>query len=105
MPDTTDTIFRGIFLSFMRVHVLYHAAQAPIYGVEMTQELARHGYEVSPGTLYPLLHGLEKAEYLVSAEQVVEGKVRKYYSITPAGRKALKNLKPKIRELVNEVLI
>lgn len=104
MPDAADAIFRSIFLSFMRLHVLYHAAHEPIYGAEMSQELGRHGYEVSPGTLYPLLHGLEEAGYLVREEQVVAGKVRKYYRITPEGREALENLKPKIRELVNEVL-
>lgn len=100
----TDAIFRGIFLSFMRVHVLYHAEKEAIYGAEMEEELSRHGYQVSPGTLYPLLHGLEEAKYLSSKEQVVNGKVRKYYRITPAGKRALARLRPKIRELVDEVL-
>lgn len=104
MADAADSIFRSIFLSFMRLHVLYHAAHEPIYGAEMAQELRRHGYKVSPGTLYPLLHGLEEAGYLQRDEQVVGGKVRKYYRITPSGRDALETLKPKIRELVNEVL-
>ncbi len=88
----------------MRVHVLYHATQAPVYGAELMEELGEHGYHVGPGTLYPLLHGLEKAGYLLCKKKVVEGKVRKYYRITPAGRKALVQLKPKIRELVEEVL-
>lgn len=100
MPD----IFRDIFLAFVRVHLLHHAAEAPIYGLEMLQELARHGYDLSPGTLYPILHGLEKAGYLVSEPQTVQGKIRKNYRITDAGREALALLRPKVRELVNEVL-
>lgn len=104
MSDETSHIFRGIFLSFMRVHALYHADKAPIYGAEMVQELSRHGYQVSAGTLYPLLHDLEEAGYLSSKEQVINGKVRRYYRITRAGRKALAQLRPKIRELVDEVL-
>jgi DNA-binding PadR family transcriptional regulator len=99
-----DDIFRDIFLAFVRVHLLYHAAEGPIYGLEMIQELARHGYEMSPGTLYPIFHGLEAAGYLSGARQAVNGKVRKYYRITPTGRELLARLRPKIRELVDEVL-
>jgi PadR family transcriptional regulator PadR len=99
-----DDIFRDIFLAFARVHLLHHAAEGPIYGLEMIQELARHGYDLSPGTLYPIFHGLEKVGYLVSEQQTVQGKMRRYYRITEAGRGALALLRPKIRELVNEVL-
>lgn len=97
-------IFRDIFLAFVRVHLLHHAAAAPIYGLEMIEELARHGYEIGPGTLYPIFHGLERAGYLTSVPEPVNGKIRKYYQITGEGREALKRLQPKIRELVNEVL-
>lgn len=97
-------LFRDIFLSFVRVHLLHHAGEAPIYGVEMIEELARHGYELGPGTLYPVLHGLERAGYLSSEKRTVNGKVRKYYAITDAGRDALVALRPKIVELVEEVL-
>jgi PadR family transcriptional regulator PadR len=100
MPD----IFRDIFLSFVRVHILHHAAEGPIYGLEMLHELARHGYDLSPGTLYPIFHSLERAGYLVSEPQTVQGKIRKNYRITQTGREALVLLRPKIRELVNEVL-
>jgi PadR family transcriptional regulator, regulatory protein PadR len=97
-------IFRDIFLSFVRVHLLHHAAEGPIYGLEMIEELARHGYELSPGTLYPILHGLEAAGYLAAEPQTVNGKVRKYYRITGMGQEALARLRPKIGELVREVL-
>ena len=99
-----NDIFRDIFLAFVRVHLLHHAAEGPIYGLEMIEELARHGYELSPGTLYPIFHSLETAGLLTSEPQTVNGKVRKYYRITPAGREALARLRPKIRELVDEVL-
>lgn len=100
-----DDIFRDIFLSFVRVHLLHHAAEGPIYGVEMREELARHGYELSPGTLYPILHSLETAGYLTHEAQTVSGKVRKYYRATPAGRALLSRLRMQIRELVEEVLV
>jgi DNA-binding PadR family transcriptional regulator len=97
-------IFRDIFLAFVRVHLLHHAAEGRIYGLEMIQELARHGYDMSPGTLYPIFHSLEEEGYLLSEQEAVRGKVRKYYRITDLGREALAQLRPKIRELVDEVL-
>ena len=98
-------MFRDIFLAFVRVHLLHHAAEAPIYGLEMLQELARHGYDLSPGTLHPILHGLERAGLLESEQETVQGKVRKYYRITEEGRGALTILRAKVQELVNEVLL
>jgi DNA-binding PadR family transcriptional regulator len=99
-----DTLLRDVFLGFIKVHVLHHAAAAPVYGVALITELRRHGYEVSPGTLYPMLHGLAEAGYLTVTPRVVGGKVRKYYAITTRGRTALAAVQPKIRELVAEVL-
>jgi DNA-binding PadR family transcriptional regulator len=97
-------LFRETFLGFVRVHLLHHAAKAPFFGTEMIEELKRHGYALSPGTLYPILHGLEAAGYLRSEQQVVNGKVRRYYRGTSKGLKALDKLKVKVRELTEEVL-
>lgn len=97
-------MIRDFFLGFIKIHILHHAAEDGVYGVAIMEELRRHGYEVSPGTLYPVLHGLEEARYLRRADRVVGGKVRKYYAITPRGRKALAVGREKIRELVREVL-
>jgi PadR family transcriptional regulator PadR len=97
-------VLRDFFLGFVRVHVLHHAARAPIYGLALLAELRRHGYALGPGTLYPLLHGLAADGYLVREDRVVGGKVRKYYTATPAGRAALAALTGKIRALVDEVL-
>ena len=89
---------------FVRMHVLYHAVREPVFGVEMMEELARHGYEVGAGTMYPVLHQLEEAGYLTSHTEVVGGKQRKYYRATPEGAKALEEAKAKLRELAKEVL-
>jgi PadR family transcriptional regulator PadR len=97
-------IVRDVFLAFVRVHLLHHASEEPIYGMEMMEELGRHGYKLSPGTLYPIFRGLVDAGFLRSDAVVVAGKVRKYYGITPAGRKALTEFRQKIRELVGEAL-
>jgi DNA-binding PadR family transcriptional regulator len=88
---------------FVRLHVLYHAIREPVFGVEMMEELARHGYDVGAGTLYPMLHQLEEAGYLTSSSEVVSGKTRKYYRATPEGVRALEDARAKIRELVKEV--
>ncbi|MCD6452787.1 MAG: helix-turn-helix transcriptional regulator [Dehalococcoidales bacterium] len=97
-------IGREFFLGFIKIHLLYHASQEPIFGVAIAQELARHGYKVSPGTLYPVLHSLEKQGYLKSEFKVVNGRVRKYYQATAEGKGALEQAKQKIRELVTEVI-
>jgi DNA-binding PadR family transcriptional regulator len=99
-----DDFFRHIFLAFIRVHLLYHAREDSFYGAEMMDELSRHGYSLTPGTLYPILHSMEQGGYLTSEKRVVEGKVRKYYRITEMGETALDRLRSQIRELVDEVL-
>jgi PadR family transcriptional regulator, regulatory protein PadR len=100
----SELLTKMLFGGFVRMHVLYHAVREPVFGVEMMEELARHGYEVGPGTLYPLLHQLEEAGYLVVQTEVVAGKQRKYYRATPEGAAALDAARAKLRELVKEVL-
>src|SRR5262245_8722240 len=97
-------ILKDLFLGFVRVHVLYHASQEPVYGTWLIEELAEHGYKLSPGTLYPILHGLEEENLLSSYEEVISGKVRKYYAITPTGRKLLKTARKKVGELSREII-
>jgi len=97
-------VFKDFFLGFVKTHILYHASRGPIYGVEMLEELGRHGYRLSPGTLYPTLHRLEAEGYLSVRKRVVGGKVRKYYTITEQGIVVLDVARKKIAELVDEVL-
>ncbi len=95
---------REFFLGFIKIHILYHASKEPIFGVEIAEELARHGYSISPGTLYPVLHRLEKEGLMESSSRVVNGKVRKYYQATAEGKLVLEQSKRKIRKLVTEVI-
>lgn len=88
----------------MRLHILHHAAEEPIFGLGMAEELARHGYRISPGTLYPLLHGLERKGYLRATEQRKGKSRRTVYRATPLGKKALEAAKSKVRELFGELI-
>jgi DNA-binding PadR family transcriptional regulator len=97
-------MLKDFFLGFIRIHILYHAGKEPIYGTGIMEELGRHGYKIGPGTLYPILHKLEKDGYLKRTDKLVKGKIRKYYSITPKGEEALKDIKGKILELVKEII-
>lgn len=85
------------------LHILYHAACGPVFGLEMIRELRRHGYELSPGTLYPLLHNMERKGYLRSKQHLSNGRVRRSYRATPLGRKTLKRARTKVRELFGEL--
>ena len=95
---------KTFLLGFIKIHILHHAAKGPIYGLWLMEELHRHGYTMSPGTLYPILHSLEKEGLLKSRAQLVDGKIRRNYVATPLGRRALKSVKEKIGELVQEVM-
>ena len=95
---------REILLSFWKVHVLYHAAEGEVIGQWMLKELRHHGYEVSPGTLYPLLKRMEANGWLTSKVDVEKGpKAPRAYSITKDGRTVLKIVRKKLRELGVEV--
>lgn len=98
-----DFEFRDLYSGFIRMHILHHAVEGPIFGLEMAEELARHGYRISLGTLYPLLHGMEKKGYLRSSESRKGQSIRKVYRATPLGRKALKAMKVKVGELFGEL--
>lgn len=94
---------RDLYSGLMRLHILHHATEGPIFGLGMLEELGRHGYRISPGTLYPLLHGLEKKGY-IKATDLRNGKsLRKVYRATPLGRKALAAAKLKVREFIGEL--
>lgn len=88
----------------IRLHVLHHAAAEEIHGAWMTEELARHGYRISPGTLYPTLHRLEADGLLASRQLVVDGRTRRVYRATEAGRTALAEDRAALAELAREVL-
>jgi DNA-binding PadR family transcriptional regulator len=95
---------RDLYSGLIRLHILHHAVEEPIFGLGMAEELGRHGYRISPGTLYPLLHSLEKKGYLRSSEQRNGKSLRKVYRATPLGRTALAAAKTKVRELFGELM-
>lgn len=88
----------------VRLHVLHHAAEGGVHGAWMAAELAEHGYSISPGTLYPTLHRMEEEGLLRSGNEVVNGRTRRVYTISPAGRRALRDAKRLLAELADEVL-
>ena len=92
-----------LYSGLIRLHILHHACEEPIFGAGISQELARHGYRLSPGTLYPMLHGLEQKGYLRSSVQRKGREARRTYRATPRGRKALEAAKLKVQELFGEL--
>jgi len=86
--DSSNDSQQYLYSGLIRLHILHHASKEPIFGLGMIEELARHGYRLSPGTLYPIMHG---------------GKIRRVYSATPSGRKALDSAKERVRELFGEL--
>ncbi len=98
-----NQIARKLFLGFIHIHILHHGAKEPFFGSWIIEELKHHGYDMSPGTLYPILHNLETSGLLSKEEKNVEGKIRKYYTTTKNGEEVLKDLKEKALELIKEI--
>lgn len=94
---------RDLYAGLIRLHILHHAVEEPIFGLGIIEELGRHGYRLSPGTLYPLLHGLEQKGYLRSTVTRVGKRLRRVYRATPKGRRELESAKGKVRELFGEL--
>ena len=94
---------REIFAGLIRIHVLLHAAHEPLFGLAMMEELNHHGYRVGPGTLYPLLHGMERNGLLVSQLMNVGGRRRRAYKLTKSGKRALEQARTKVDELYEEL--
>jgi PadR family transcriptional regulator PadR len=94
---------RNLYTGLIRLHILHHAAQEPIFGQAMIDELGRHGYRLSAGTLYPILHGMERQGYLRSKLTLTGGRNRRVYRATPAGRQALSTARQRVQELFGEM--
>jgi len=98
-------MIKNIYNGFIRIHILYHAVEEQICGIEIIEELQRHGYTVSPGTIYPILHKMNQDNLLVAHDEIVGGKRRIYYKATTQGQKILDQAREKIKELYNEVIL
>ncbi|HWV98840.1 MAG TPA: PadR family transcriptional regulator [Candidatus Acidoferrum sp.] len=96
---------REILLSFWKVHILHHADEGPVHGQWIVAELRRHGYEISPGTLYPMLNRMERLGWLKGRSDPAGGpRARKDYRLTSSGRKVLARIRDQIIELHREVV-
>ncbi|MGG4167906.1 PadR family transcriptional regulator [Rossellomorea vietnamensis] len=98
-----EKVLRKLFLGFIQIHILHHAKEEPIYGTWMLEELKEHGYSISSGTLYPILHSMETDGLLIKEDKNVDGKIRKYYSITDKGSAVLIEARNKAFELFKEI--
>jgi DNA-binding PadR family transcriptional regulator len=94
---------RALYTGFVRLHILHHSARHPIFGQWMIDELSRHGYRLSAGTLYPILHGLEEQGYLRSTVRKNGGRARRLYRLTARGREALRVARKRVQELFGEM--
>lgn len=97
--EVHQTLYSGL----IRLHVLHHACEGPIYGLWMIEELSRHGYKLSAGTLYPLLHRMERKGLLRSSEEKNGKTSRRLYAATPIGKNALRQAKKRVKELFGEL--
>lgn len=95
---------QDLLSGLIRLHVLHHAVEGEVYGQWMIEELGRHGYRLSAGTLYPMLRAMEKKGYLVSEPRRAGRSIRRIYRATPLGRDALEIARGKVRELIGEMM-
>lgn len=98
MPLSHHDLLSGL----VPLHVLHHAAEQEIYGQWMIDELATHGYRLSPGTLYPMLHKLENKGYLASREVRSGNTRRRLYRTTGLGNEGLEIARRQLREFLDE---
>jgi len=94
---------KGLYAGLMRLHILQEAKQRLVCGVWVKERLRLRGYKISPGTLYPMLHGLEKKGYLTSTKERVGKTMRRIYALTPEGDTVLGEAKGKVQELFGEL--
>jgi DNA-binding PadR family transcriptional regulator len=100
----SDSENQELLSGLIRLHILHHAVEEGVYGQWMITELARHGYRISPGTLYPMLHAMERKGYLKSSLLGAGRRARRMYRATAKGRRALAFAKERVRELFGELI-
>jgi DNA-binding PadR family transcriptional regulator len=106
MKTATREVEREFLLAFWKLHILHHAGEEPVVGQWIMRELRRHGYEVSPGTLYPLLTRMEERGWLkLKLDRHGGPRARKEYSLTRKGRQVVAVLRGQVEELYREVVL
>lgn len=105
--DLKRQIMQSFWQGIVRLVILHQAAQRPMYGGELSRQMRKHGYAISPGSLYPLLHAMERAGFLASHIKIFKGRARKYYKLTPSGfvclQELLQSLPPFLKDLVADI--
>jgi DNA-binding PadR family transcriptional regulator len=94
---------QDLYAGLIRLHILHHAAEGEVFGLGIINELQRHGYDLSPGTIYPMLHRMQLKGYLVSKERKLGRSIRRSYRATAAGKVVLADAKRKVQELFAEL--
>ncbi len=104
--SSSKTVEREFLLALWKIHILHHAGREPLVGQWVLRELRRHGYEASPGTLYPLLARMQERGWLrVERDPRGGPRARKEYSLTREGRAVLSLLRKQVEELYREVVL
>jgi PadR family transcriptional regulator PadR len=102
--DEKNQMRQSFWQGLVRLVVLHQASRGPVYGRRLSKFFREQGYSISPGSLYPLLHRLERAGWLQSRLKVYKGRARKYYDITPQGQSCLEEVRREVTPLVREVI-
>ena len=103
--DLQRQISQAFWQGLVKLVVLHQAGLGPVYGGKLSKYLRSQGYEMSPGSLYPLLHSLEKANFLHAQIRIFKGRARKYYELTPRGQTCLDALRQEVGDIVREVIL
>lgn len=96
---------REIRLGIWKIHILHHAATGEVWGRWLLEELAEHGHELSPGTLYPAIARMETNGWLRRTGEAAHARARQTFRITPEGRRLLESLRRDVTELYEEVVL
>ena len=102
--DFKQQMMHSFWQGILKFFVLHQAAQSPVYGGRLKKQLEDWDYDISPGSLYPMLHSLEKARLLKSQVKIYKGRARKYYDITDAGREVLTQVQEELADVLAKML-
>lgn len=96
---------REIRLGIWKIHILFHAAQRDVWGTWLLDELAEHGHQLSPGTLYPALARMERNGWLERKGNATHAHARHVFRTTAEGGRLLQTLRRELTVLYEEVVL
>ncbi|MDD3581727.1 MAG: PadR family transcriptional regulator [Desulfobacca sp.] len=101
----SNHIYQTCLQGMLKIIILHQAAKGPFYGLAFSKFMQGLGYNISPGSLYPLLHGMEKEGLLSSYTYMIQGRIRKYYELSDQGRACLVKVQNQLAGLVQEIIL